>query len=118
MYFSRNPVTAARARASATRGRGNLRRGEHHPKQGQPFPPHYVKMLWRALVLARAAAAATAGNATCPCEDCSDPRLRDASSYALYRLSDVYARTLSRPRRGNGSSAGVARRPRLAWRRP
>ena len=35
------------------------------------------------------------GAASCPCEDCSDPRLANASSWALYRLSDVFAHTLS-----------------------
>lgn len=45
------------------------------------------------LHLVQCGAPAAAGG--CPCEDCSDPRLNNASSWALYRLSDVFAHTLS-----------------------
>ncbi|KAH8067118.1 hypothetical protein JL721_7815 [Aureococcus anophagefferens] len=49
----------------------------------------------RALVVAASLWLAAATSPSCPCEDCSDPRLSNASSWALYRLSDVYAHTLS-----------------------
>ena len=49
----------------------------------------------RALVVAACLWLAAANSPSCPCEDCSDPRLSNAPSWALYRLSDVYAHTLS-----------------------
>jgi len=51
-----------------------------------------VALVAAAALLRRSGGAAPGG---CPCEDCSDPRLRNASSWALYRLSDVFAHTLS-----------------------